>query len=59
MAKRELWNQMQVGAIHFVGRPKPWDVPYKPTSPPAAQLRNRLDATPLFNRWHEQCTVRG
>ena len=59
MAKRELWNQMQVGAIHFVGRPKPWDVPYHPKSPPAAQLRNRLDATPLYNRWHEQCTVSG
>ena len=42
MAKRELWKQMQVGAIHFVGRPKPWDVPYNPTSPPAAQLRSRL-----------------
>ena len=55
MAKRELWKQMQVGAIHFVGRPKPWDVPYNPTSPPAAQLRSRLDATPLYNKWHEQC----
>ena len=28
MAKRELWNQMQVGAIHFVGRPKPWNYGY-------------------------------
>ena len=59
MAKRELWNQMQVGAIHFVGRPKPWDVPYNPTSPPAAQLRSRLDATLLYNKWHEQCPQSG
>ena len=59
MAKRELWNQMQVGAIHFVGRPKPWDVPYNPTTLPAAQLRSRLDATPLYNKWHEQCPQSG
>ena len=54
-AKRELWNQMQLGAIHFVGRPKPWDVPHNP-NPPAAPLKGRRDETPLYNRWHEQCT---
>ena len=56
MAKRDLWNQMQLGAIHFVGRPKPWDVPHVP-NPSAALLRSKLDATPLYNRWHEQCTL--
>ena len=47
---RKLWGQIELASIHFVGRPKPWEVEpgsYRPG-------RGAPDAT-LTRRWHESC----
>ena len=47
---RKLWGQIELASIHFVGRPKPWEVEpgsYRPG-------RGAPDAT-LTRRWHDTC----
>jgi hypothetical protein len=47
---RKLWGQIELASIHFVGRPKPWEVEpgsYRPG-------RGAPDAT-LTRRWHDSC----
>ena len=44
----KLFNMLELAAIHFVSRPKPWE---------AAALLNSSQAgiNPLVQRWHDVC----
>ena len=53
-ANRVLWNQIEIGVVHFVSSPKPWE-PFERFGAATAENVRKAGLEPLHERWRAHC----